>query len=72
MYSATIQSAITFVGAAATTDAAEFTKADHSFDFVVFGPGVVTLPHQIDEYVELDNYLDMIEKYQAIILSYLA
>ena len=60
------------VGAAATTDAAEFTKANHSFDFVVFGPGVVTLPHQVDEYVEIDNYLDMIEKYQGIILSYLA
>ncbi|EMF0378293.1 ArgE/DapE family deacylase [Enterococcus hirae] len=60
------------VGAAATTDAAEFTKSAHSFDFVVFGPGVVNLPHQIDEYVEIDNYLDMIDTYQAIILSYLA
>ncbi|MGC3752302.1 succinyl-diaminopimelate desuccinylase, partial [Enterococcus faecium] len=50
----------------------EFTKANHSFDFVVLGPGVVTLPHQVDEYVEIDNYLDMIEKYQGIILSYLA
>lgn len=59
------------VGAAATTDAAEFTKSAHSFDFVVFGPGVVNLPHQIDEYVEIDNYLDMIDTYQAIILSYL-
>lgn len=60
------------VGAAATTDAAEFTKSAHSFDFVVFGPGVVNLPHQIDEYVEINNYLDMIDTYQAIILSYLA
>ncbi len=60
------------VGAIATTDAAEFTKSAHSFDFVVFGPGVVNLPHQIDEYVEIDNYLDMIDTYQAIILSYLA
>ncbi|EMF0438043.1 ArgE/DapE family deacylase [Enterococcus hirae] len=60
------------VGAAATTDAAEFTKSAHSFDFVVFGPGVVNLPHQIDEYVEIDNYLYMIDTYQAIILSYLA
>lgn len=60
------------VGAAGTTDAAEFTKSSHAFDFVVFGPGVVTLPHQINEYVEIDNYLEMIDKYQAIILSYLA
>lgn len=60
------------IGAAGTTDAAEFIKSGHSFDFVVFGPGVVTLPHQVNEYVEIDNYLDMIEKYQSIILSYLA
>ena len=60
------------VGAAGTTDAAEFTKSSHAFDFVVFGPGIVTLPHQINEYVEIDNYLEMIDKYQAIILSYLA
>lgn len=65
------QQPLPLVGAAATTDAAEFTKASHHFDFVVFGPGIVTLPHQVDEYVEIDNYLDMIEKYQAIILSYL-
>lgn len=66
------QTPLPLVGAAATTDAAEFTKASNPFDFVVFGPGVVTLPHQVDEYVEIDNYLDMIDKYQSIILSYLA
>lgn len=58
-------------GAAGTTDAAEFVKADKKFDFVVFGPGVTTLPHAVNEYVEIDNYLDMIDKYQAIAKDYL-
>lgn len=59
------------ITAAGTTDLAEFTKSKNKFDCVVFGPGVPTLPHQIDEYVEIDNYLDMIDKYQAIAKSYL-
>lgn len=59
------------VGAAGTTDAAEFTKAANSFDFVVFGPGIPTLPHQVNEYVEIDNYLEMIDYYQAIAQDYL-
>lgn len=58
-------------GAAGTTDAAEFVKAKKAFDFVVFGPGVTTLPHAINEYVEIDNYIDMIDKYQAIAKDYL-
>jgi len=32
---------------------------------------VTTTAHQVDEYVEIDNYLDMIDKYQAIAKSYL-
>lgn len=60
------------LGIAATTDVAEFIKAKSDFDFVIFGPGVITLPHKVDEYVEIDNYLDMIEKYKAIAKDYLA
>ena len=59
------------VTSAGTTDLAEFTKSDNTFDCVVFGPGVTTTAHQVDEYVEIDNYLDMIDKYQAIAKSYL-
>lgn len=59
------------IGIAGTTDAAEFVKAKNKFDFVVFGPGVSTLPHQINEYVEISNYLDMIGTYQNIAKKYL-
>lgn len=59
-------------GLSATTDAAEFTKSSNKFDFIIFGPGVTSLPHQVDEYVEIDNYLDMIEKYQEIAHEYLS
>jgi len=59
------------VSSAGTTDAAEFTKSKYPFDFVVFGPGVSNTAHQINEYVEIDNYLDMIDKYQSIAKTYL-
>ena len=59
------------VGGPATTDAAEFTKAKKSFDVAVFGPGVTGVPHQVNEYIEIDNYLEMIDVYKSIIKSYL-
>lgn len=59
------------IGIGATTDTAEFIKSSNSFDFVVFGPGKSTLPHQVNEYVDIDNYLDMIDKYKQIMLTYL-
>lgn len=59
------------IGIAGTTDAAEFVKSKNKFDFVVFGPGVSNLPHQVNEYVEISNYLDMIDTYQNIAKKYL-
>lgn len=59
------------IGLSATTDAAEFTKSAQPFDLVVYGPGEPTLPHQVDEYVQIDNYLDMIEQYQNSAKEYL-
>lgn len=59
------------IGLSATTDAAEFTKSSNRFDLAIYGPGVPTLPHQVDEYVEIDNYLEMVEEYQKIAREYL-
>ncbi|MFD2212032.1 ArgE/DapE family deacylase [Virgibacillus halophilus] len=58
-------------GISPTTDAAAFTKADNEFDLVIYGPGVSYLPHQIDEYVSIENYLEMIDNYKAIYKEYL-
>jgi len=59
------------IGIPGTTDAAEFIKAEKEFDVVIFGPGVPNLPHQLDEYVEIDNYLEFIEVYKKLFSSYL-
>lgn len=59
------------IGAAGTTDAAEFTKSEKRFEFVVFGPGEPSLPHQVNEYVKIDNYLDMIKMYKLTAMKYL-
>ena len=60
------------IGISATTDVAEFIKSTKEFDFVIFGPGEPTLPHQINEYVSVDNYLDMIDRYVNIVEKYLS
>ena len=60
------------LGGPATTDAAEFIKSQKQFDIVVFGPGVTTVPHQINEYVEISNYLEQIDIYKKIITTYLS
>lgn len=59
------------VCSAGTTDAAEFIQSNKNFDFVIFGPGVSKTAHQINEYVEIDNYLDMVDKYIEIAKTYL-
>lgn len=48
------------------TDASQFVRGKKEFEFVIFGPGENTLPHQIDEYVEIQNYLDVIDMYKTI------
>ena len=58
-------------GLSATTDAAEFTKSLKPFDLAIYGPGEPAMPHQVDEYVEIENYLEMIEMYQKIAIEYL-
>ena len=58
-------------GISPVTDAAGFTQTDNSFDLVIYGPGISTLPHQVDEYVAIEDYLAKIEEYKAIIKDYL-
>lgn len=65
-----IDSDLELVGLSATTDAAEFTKADTSFDLAIYGPGISNLAHQVNEYVEVEDYLDYINQFQDIYLEY--
>ncbi|MBP2097367.1 ArgE/DapE family deacylase [Enterococcus rivorum] len=58
-------------GIAATTDVAEYIKADKPFDFIILGPGEGTLAHQFNEYVEIQNFLDVIDMYKKIAQEYL-
>lgn len=59
------------IGISATTDAAEFTKGQKEFPVIIFGPGNDT-PHQVDEYVEVANYLEMVDIYKEMVTTYLA
>ena len=65
-----IEEEVSFNGISATTDAAEFIKADKEFPIIIFGPGNDT-PHQVNEYVDIQNYLDMIDIYKSIARKYL-
>lgn len=59
------------VGIPAGTDASEFIRAKGKFDFVIFGPGENNLPHKANEYVEIQNYLDMIDIYKEMAKKYI-
>lgn len=63
---------IDLVTSPGTTDAAEFIKAKKEFPVIIFGPGVIETAHQIDEYVAIENYTDMIEVYKEMIIQFLA
>lgn len=58
------------LGIAGTTDAAEFIKANNEFSTIIFGPGNET-PHQINEHVDIDNYLEMIDLFKDLAINYL-
>ncbi|UUX33662.1 ArgE/DapE family deacylase [Fundicoccus culcitae] len=60
------------VGISPTTDGAQFTQADNHFDFLIFGPGEPSLPHQLNEFVKVEEYLSFIDIFQDIFVTYLA
>lgn len=52
------------------TDASEFVKANPEITVAVFGPGNMTA-HQVDEFVELENFERFIDIYKQTARSYL-
>ncbi|EUJ31994.1 succinyl-diaminopimelate desuccinylase [Listeria floridensis FSL S10-1187] len=61
---------IPLVASPGTTDAAEFIKAKKEFPVIIFGPGNAQLAHQVDECVDVKNYLDMIDIYKEMVINY--
>lgn len=57
------------IGISGGTDASEFTRGKKNCPIIIFGPGNDT-PHQVNENVETQNYLDMIEVYKDMALSF--
>lgn len=58
-------------GIAPVTDAEAFSKLDHDFDLVIYGPGVSNLPHQLNEYVSIEDYLNKVDLFKKAIKRYL-
>lgn len=55
----------------ATTDAAQFMRGNSKMDLAIYGPGVPTLIHKVNERVSIEQYLAFIEAYEEIISKYL-
>lgn len=59
------------ITASGTTDAAQFLRHHNDVDLTVYGPGIPMLNHKIDERINIGQYFDFIDAYQAIIANYL-
>jgi len=59
------------VAMAGATDASNFGRIEKAFDLAIYGPGNMELAHAVDEYVEVDDYLDFIDLYQKTAIDYL-
>ncbi|EMH0510362.1 ArgE/DapE family deacylase [Listeria monocytogenes] len=66
-----VKEEIPLLGISGTTDAAEFTKAKKQFPVIIFGPGNET-PHQVNENVSIENYLEMVDVYKRIAIEFLS
>ncbi len=64
--------ALTPISVPATTDAAQFIRANKNLELAVYGPGIPMLNHKINERVPIFQYLKFIEVYQLIIERYLS
>ncbi|EKQ7516819.1 ArgE/DapE family deacylase [Listeria innocua] len=65
-----VKEEIPLLGISGTIDAAEFTKAKKAFPVIIFGPGNET-PHQVNENVSVENYLEMVDVYKRIAIEFL-
>lgn len=55
-----------------TTDASSLLGDNHNnVDLAIFGPGKTIMAHQIDEYIEKDQYLNYVDIYKEVCVNYL-
>lgn len=66
-----VGSDVPVLGIGPTTDGAQFIFGKSDFDFAIYGPGEPTLPHQVNEFIKVEEYLDFIDIYQKVYLAYL-
>lgn len=59
------------VGMAGATDASNFGRVDKTFDLAIYGPGEMSVAHAVNEYVEVDDYLQFIDFYRDVAADYL-
>lgn len=55
-----------------TTDTTQFQRNNPNMDVAIYGPGDVNIAHQIDEYIEVDDYLAFIPTFVSIMETYLS
>lgn len=53
------------------TDASRYTLGKKPFAFVEYGPGDDNLSHQINEHIDIDNFLAAPQVYQEVVREYL-
>jgi len=61
-----------FEASPGVTDASDLlVDKDENFSFIMYGPGLVSQAHQVDEYVEKSSYLTFIDLYTELFPTYL-
>ena len=54
-----------------TCELSRYIHIKDDIDLVVYGPGLTKMAHKVDEYIELDEYVDTIEIFKKTALKYL-
>lgn len=65
------QSNMELVALPGTTDTAQFQRRNKDMDVAIYGPGDVNIAHQLNEYIEVAEYLEFIPTFVKIIEAYL-
>lgn len=65
------QDNIDLIALPGTTDTAQFQRNNKTMDVAIYGPGDVNIAHQLDEFIEVEDYLEFIPTFVNIFEDYL-